>query len=118
MMLKCPTCNGTGEFEEEAPGVHLSYMERRVWDIVRKSKHGIEGPALINRAYADRIDGGPASARISIYCTIKAANKKLAAVGQKIGCPTRNRGSKYTIQYFTPPPVRPDERADTDRGYG
>jgi hypothetical protein len=71
-------------------------------DIVRKAKYGIDGRTLINRAYADRIDGGPASAEISIYCTIRSANKKLATKGQKIGCPTGNRGSRYTIEYFDP----------------
>ena len=101
-MLKCPTCNGTGKYDEEPPGIYLTPLERRLWEIVRKAKYGIDGRTLIDRAYADRIDGGPASADTSIYCTIRSANQKLVSVGQRIGCPTRNRGSRYTIEYFDP----------------
>lgn len=77
--------------------VHLSPLEYRIYDIVRKSKYGIPGPRLIDRVYADREDGGPDTAATSVYVTIKKANRKLKPAGIKIAGTTPGRGAVYKI---------------------
>jgi hypothetical protein len=85
MKIVCPCCKGKGEIEETAP-VHLSPLQLKIYKTVRKSAYGIPGTELVNRIYADRDDGGPLWASVSINVQILRMNKRLAAVGQRIGC--------------------------------
>lgn len=95
--MKCPCCGGSGEIEEKSP-VDLPGLQFRIWDIVRKSRHGISGPALIERAYSHRSDGGPLTANIAIRVSILRANKKLAKAGQRIVHSNRNNGGVYRLE--------------------
>jgi hypothetical protein len=99
--MKCPCCNGVGEIEDAAP-VHLSPMEHRIWNTVRRSKHGITITDLTAHVYADRPDGGPISARHCIWVLTHAANKRLAAAKQRITA-TKGHGSVYRLEHLTSP---------------
>lgn len=93
--MKCPCCNGTGEIVPETP-VRLSRMQARIWHFVRRSGYGISSEDLTDRIYADRADGGPISARRSIWVTVAATNKRLAAVKQKIV----STGGVYRLEHL------------------
>lgn len=96
MQIKCPCCQGSGKIEEQAP-VHLSPMQFKIYDIVRKSKYGIEGSRLVDKVYADREDGGPDNASISVHVSISILNRRLAPVKQRVGCHARGRGGIYKL---------------------
>lgn len=81
--MKCPCCDGTGQYETAAP-VPLSMMQRRIFEIVRHAKDGIPGPALTNQVYIGVKDGGPLCARQSVYVQLRVLNRKLASVGQRV----------------------------------
>jgi hypothetical protein len=98
MMLRCPTCNGSREIEPQAP-VPLAPLEFAIWDVVRRSKYGLDATAIADKVYANRYDGGPEFARTCVHLTIRRANRRLAAAGQQIVSSNRNRGSVYRIQY-------------------
>ncbi len=99
-MMRCPTCAGTGEIAELSP-VYLPPRQFRIWDTVRRAKHGISIADLADRVYSDRPDGGPGSATQSIWGLVRVANKRLAPFGQRIEA-TRGPGSVYSLQYFDP----------------
>ena len=95
--VPCPCCNGSGTIEA-GPPVPLTPMQFRVWDAVRQSRHGITAPAIAERIYSDRYDGGPEFAKGCVYATIKHANRRLQAAGIAIVCSTHARGGVYKIQ--------------------
>jgi hypothetical protein len=95
--IVCPCCLGAGEIEQQSP-VHLSTMQLKIYDIVRRSKHGIVGEQLINKVYEDRRDGGPICARLSVHVQISNMNKRLAVVGQRVKATARGRGSVYKLE--------------------
>lgn len=84
-IITCPCCHGAGKIEETAP-VHLSPLQLKIYNAVRKTRYGISGPELTNKVYADRDDGGPLWAAVSIHVQVQRMNKRLAPVGQHIGC--------------------------------
>ena len=94
MLIVCPCCNGAGTIAEHAP-VRLSAMQYRIWDIVRRSKHGITCGDLVDKVYENC--KSPEHAQQSVCVTVWKANKRLAEVKQKI-VSTRGRGSIYTLQ--------------------
>lgn len=87
-MIVCPCCGGTGRIEEKAP-VPLPPMQFRIYDVVRRAKHGISGPRLIDAVYADRSDGGPEFAEQSVYVQIRNLNRRLAKVCLKVSANRR-----------------------------
>lgn len=96
--VTCPCCNGAGEIEPEAP-VRLTPLQFKIYDIVRKSKHGILGPDLVRKVYADRADGGPDWASTSIHVQIKNMNGRLAVVGQMVRSDTRGVGGRFWLRH-------------------
>ena len=96
MTILCPCCEGRGTIEEESP-VLLTPMQLKIYNIVRKSKHGIIGPELVSKIYADRIDGGPDWASVSMCVQIKNMNMRLAVVREKIKADTRGKGGRYRL---------------------
>jgi hypothetical protein len=97
MTITCPCCGGSGQIEEQAP-VPLTPLQFKIYDAVRRSKHGLGSRALIDRVYADRIDGGPDNPINTICQTIKNMNARLAVVGQRVHGTTRGVGSVYRLQ--------------------
>lgn len=97
VMITCPCCAGKGEIEERAP-VPLSPMQFRIYDIVRRSKYGIDGKTLVSRLYANREDGGPVNADISVRVQIVRINERLAPVKLRIGSGTKGHNSPLRIQ--------------------
>lgn len=97
MKIACPCCLGSGEIEEAAP-VPLSPMQFRIFDIVRRSVHGIPGDLLVDRLYADHEDGGPLYARRSMWVQIKLANNRLAKANLRIATTTGGPRSPYSLQ--------------------
>lgn len=95
--VKCPCCDGTGQIEERAP-VPLSPLQFKVYDIIRKSVHGITGPHLVDRVYADRSDGGPDFASVSVHVMIKRINDKLKPHGQRLGATNRGIGGIFRLE--------------------
>lgn len=95
-MIRCPCCNGFGMIEERAP-VKMSPMQFRIYDIVRRAKHGIEGPDLVRKAYAHLPDGGPLEAGASVRTMIYHLNKRLAAVSEQVRADTPGAGALYRI---------------------
>lgn len=96
MKIVCPCCNGIGEIEQKSP-VQLTPMQFRIYDIVRRSPHGIEGPQLVDRVYADRADGGPDFASRSVHVQIKNMNERLAMAQENIHASSRGRGGLYRL---------------------
>jgi hypothetical protein len=90
---------GKGEIEERAP-VPLSPIQFRIYDIVRRSKYGIPGTALVDRVYAHRSDGGPINAYNSVQVQIKRANERLAKAGIRITSETHGEGGGYRLERF------------------
>ena len=73
----CPCCGGSGVLP-------LTRLEFRVWDTLRRAPDGLACADLTERVYADRPDGGPLSGTHSVWSHAHRANRKLAAVGQRI----------------------------------
>ncbi len=94
--MKCPCCNGSGEIKEHAP-VYLSPMQFKVYDTIRRSPHGITGPRLVDKVYADRHDGGPDYASVSVHVMIKRINDKLKGKKQQIWATNRGRGGVFKL---------------------
>lgn len=94
----CPCCLGKGEIEERSP-VHLSPMQFKIWDVVRRSKHGITGPDLTGKVYADKEDGGPLNANISVHVQIVKANIRLAPAKQRIVSTGGGPGALYRLKH-------------------
>jgi len=94
--ITCPCCFGAGQIEPQAP-VPLSLMQFRIFDIVRRSKHGIAGPDLTDRLYADRADGGPSSGRKCMQTQVFQLNKRLAKANLRIGAKTMH-GPYFLLQ--------------------
>jgi hypothetical protein len=95
--MKCPCCSGSGEIED-GPPTQLSPLQRRIWEVVRRSD-GIAIGDLIDRIYASTKGGGPANPSQTINTTVHNANKRLAIFGQKI-VSTRGPGSLYSLQHL------------------
>jgi hypothetical protein len=97
-MIVCPCCAGRGEIEERAP-VPLSRLEFRIWDEVRRSRHGIPGLDLVEKIYDDRRDGGPDTELKAMHVTVYRMNKKLAPAGQKVASTVvHGSGGVYKLQ--------------------
>jgi hypothetical protein len=96
-MITCPCCGGRGEIEERAP-VELQGLQFKIYDEVRRHPYGIETPKLVDRIYADRIDGGPDSALKTIHVMVWRLNAKLRPAGQRIYGTARGTGSVYKLQ--------------------
>jgi hypothetical protein len=82
-------CGGSGVLP-------LTPLEFRVWDVLRRAPDGLACAALIERVYSDRPDGGPLTARNSIWSHAHRANRKLAAIGQRIVA-SGGPGSTYRL---------------------
>lgn len=93
--ITCPCCLGSGLVEKAAP-VHLSPMQLRIFQIVRAQNKGISGPRLTDLVYAGVKDGGPLRANASVYVQIRALNRRLAAIGQRVVC--RPAQSGYRLE--------------------
>jgi hypothetical protein len=92
----CPCCFGAGEIENRAP-VPLTPQQFQIFDIVRRSKYGIDGEGLTNRLYADRSDGGPPSGRKCMQVQIIHLNRRLEKANLRIGAKT-HRGPYFLLQ--------------------
>ena len=79
--------------------MRLSPMQLRIFEIVRRSKHGIAGPALVELVYAGSEDGGPLSGSSSVKVQISRANSRLAKVNLRIGSVTL--GGPYQLQQLS-----------------
>jgi len=98
-VITCPCCFGTGQIENRAP-VPLTPQQFQIFDIVRRSKHGIASPALADRLYADHQDGGPVSGHKCVQTQVVQINKRLARANLRIGPKTRN--GPYFLQQIQP----------------
>jgi hypothetical protein len=95
MIVKCPCCKGTGTLDDTV-GVRLSPMQQRIYELLCRAS--INAPALVDRLYASRPDGGPDNALKSVHVQIYLMNKRLANVGKKIISTTRGGpGATYRI---------------------
>jgi hypothetical protein len=94
--MKCPCCNGTGQIEDVAHA-RLTPLQARIYGIILKGPISVAG--LTEVVYADRLDGGPATARNTISVTIHYANQRLAPVHQRI-VSTKGHGSVYRLEHF------------------
>ena len=81
VIVKCPCCKGTGTLDDKV-GVKLSPMQQRIYELLCRAS--INAPALVERLYASRIDGGPDHALKSVHVQIYLMNKRLAHAGKKI----------------------------------
>ena len=99
MKITCPCCQGSGEIEEMSP-VYLPPLQYRVWDIVRRAGAGIPMATLVDKVYADRVNGGPTHGKTSVYVSIYHLNQRLKETGQRISI----RGSVCRLE--TTQPVR------------
>jgi hypothetical protein len=95
----CPCCGGSGVLP-------LTPLEFKVWDTLRRAPDGLACVDLTARIYADRADGGPISGTHCVWSHAFRANKKLAAIGQRIVA-SGGPGSIYRLQRV---------RADDDGG--
>ncbi len=87
--MKCPCCDGTGI-------IPLSRMQFKVWDALRRAgPDGLSASALAERVYAGE-DGGPDTAINCIWGHAYHANKRLAALGQRI-VSSGGPGSTYRL---------------------
>ncbi len=76
-MTACPTC-GHPIPEDHLPGIHFSPLQGKIFKIIsRRSPAGISQEDLADVVYADRRDGGPINARVTIRTTIYQINRKL-----------------------------------------
>lgn len=100
MTIICPCCLGSGEIEETAP-VPLSPMQFRIFDIVRRSTHGITNTQLVDRIYAPLADGGPMYAYQSVRVQIVRANERLAKANLRITTATHGRDSLLVLQQLS-----------------
>ncbi len=76
-MTACPTC-GHPVPDDYVPGLILSPEQKKIFKIVcRRSPEGISQDDLANILYADRRDGGPNNAQVTIRTTIYNINRKL-----------------------------------------
>ena len=66
--------------------MYLPPLQYRIWDIVRRSGTGIRLDALVDRAYADDSEGGPAFAKQSVYVSIHKLNERLKKINQRVVC--------------------------------
>ena len=94
-MIPCPCCLGKGEIRELAP-VFLPATQLRIYDMVRRSPHGLTAEAIGERIYANR-DDPPDHPVQTIWGLVQAANRRLAAVGERI-VSTGGPGSLYKLQ--------------------
>lgn len=94
--MRCPCCSGTGEIDEQAP-VQLTPYALRMYNTVRRAKHGVTKEQLLFGIYGGQDDGGPEWADKSMYVMMKKINKKLATAGVRIAATTKGRGSVYKI---------------------
>lgn len=94
--ITCPCCFGIGQIDQDPP-VPLAPQQFRIFDIVRRSKHGITSPVLADRVYADRQDGGPITGHKCVQTQVIQINKKLAKANLRIGPKTRN-GPYFLLQ--------------------
>jgi DNA-binding response OmpR family regulator len=96
-LVVCPCCSGVGTVDDAA-GVHLTPMERRLFEIVSEHDYnGISGRDLADAFYSDRINGGPDHAENSVRVQIHRANRKLAAVGRRITATAPGVGGAYRV---------------------
>ncbi len=74
----CPCC-GHRVIDEMLPeGLQLSNLQRRIFSIVQRAgPSGIPADVLVERVYANDPNGGPLTARRSVYVTICKLNSKL-----------------------------------------
>jgi hypothetical protein len=96
-LTTCPCCNGAGMIDPAAPAP-LSPTEFAIWDAVRRSRDGLTAPAIAEKIYADRYDGGPLHAKTCVYLTIRSANRRLQVAGVEIASTTHHRGAVYKIR--------------------
>jgi hypothetical protein len=96
-MIECPCCGGAGQITERSP-VRLTMMQFRIWDIVRKLD-GISAADLVDRVYVNHPNGGPINAAKCICVIVHHANKRLAAVNQRIAS-SKGPGFLYRLQHL------------------
>jgi hypothetical protein len=95
MMITCPVCYGKGEIEEISP-TFLPATQLRIYNMVRRSPHGLTASAIAERIYCNRGDDAPNHPVQTIWGLVQAANRRLAAVDQKI-ISTGGPGSLYKL---------------------
>lgn len=100
MTITCPCCAGKGKIEERAP-VPLSPMQFRIYDIVRRSKYGIDTVGLVERVYSGQEDGGPLYAHRSVRTQITRANKRLLEAKLRIATGRQGPGNRYHLQHLS-----------------
>ena len=59
---------------------------------------GISNRNLVERVYADRIDGGPLWAATSVMVTIKRLSARLVPAGYRVRATTPGAGSVYKLE--------------------
>lgn len=90
--IRCPCCEGKGTIEP-GPPTKLTPIQTKIYLAVRAAGHGIAHSRLADQVYADRIDGGPATARNVIATQVYLMNKRLAGVGEQV----RSEGRAYRL---------------------
>jgi hypothetical protein len=91
-LIRCPCCEGKGTIEP-GPPAKLTPIQTKIYLAVRAAGHGIPISRLANEVYADRIDGGPLTARDVMHTQIHLMNKRLSEVGENI----RSEGKLYRL---------------------
>lgn len=94
MKITCPCCAGKGEIDD-VPPVPLTPMQLKIFNAVKRSPHGVGGDRLVDVIYADRVDGGPEYARVSLSVLIINANARLKAAGVEITTRVNGRRSLF-----------------------
>jgi hypothetical protein len=90
----CPCCLGKAVIPAGAPVVGLGPQQIEIYNAVRAAKYGIANARIADVIYAERADGGPATALNVISSQICTMNKALATVGEKI----KTIGGVYHLQ--------------------
>lgn len=96
-LVVCPCCAGEGVVDE-VDDMPLTYMERKVFKAINASP-GVGVNDIVREIYADRMDGGPLTARECVNAYIKRLNCKLADRGRVVKASnTRGKGSIYRVE--------------------
>jgi hypothetical protein len=88
----CPKCRGSGVVKLESVGK----LPSRIYEAVAKAgQRGVEIDKIIDFAYADREDGGPLNAMMTVQVTICRVNKMLK--GHRIKASRKGIGARYRV---------------------
>lgn len=73
-------------------------MQAKIYDVVRRQKHGITNADLVTKVYEDHADGGPDFAAVSVRVMIKRINDKLARHNQRIRATNHGLGAVLYLE--------------------